>query len=139
MVSEADWPEVAFNLVRSGVCHVIPESEIFRVRGELLLNGLFGVEKGEDHDGVPVYRLIMNLVPLNDFCLNLAADIGGLPHWLGMNPFSLEPVEGLLVSSEDVRCFFYTLGLPSNWKPFLALTGWYPLVCNLKGSRNLAI
>lgn len=120
MVSEADWPEVASNLVRCGICGIIPESEVFRVRGSLLLNGLFGVEKGEDHAGTPLYRLIMNLVPLNSLCLGLSADIGGLPHWLGMNPFSLAPSEGLMISSEDVRCFFYTLGLPQCWKPFLA-------------------
>ena len=83
MVRDEDWPEVARNLVRCGVCQVIPESEIFRVHRELLLNGLFGVEKGEECDGIPTYRLIMNLVPLNEICLNLAADIAGLPHWLG--------------------------------------------------------
>ena len=120
MVSEQDWPEVAMNLVRAKVCKVIPESEVFKVRGVPLLNGLFGVEKGEERDGLPLYRLIMNLVPLNSLCLGLSADIAGLPHWLGMNPFSLEPSEGLLVSSEDVRCFFYTLGLPDAWAPFLA-------------------
>jgi hypothetical protein len=87
MVRDSDWPEVAANLVKAGVCQVIPESEVFKVRGKPLLNGLFGVEKGEDCSGVPLYRLIMNLVPLNSLCLSLAADIGGLPHWLGMNPF----------------------------------------------------
>ena len=114
-----DWPEVARNLVKARVCDVIPQSELCHVHGPPLLNGMFGVEKGEDHLGVPTYRLIMNLVPLNQLCLPLDADIRSLPHWLGMNPFSLEPAEGLLVSSEDVRCFFYTLSLPSCWKPFL--------------------
>ena len=120
MVSQEDWPEVARNLVSAGVCKVIPESEVFKVRGEPLLNGLFGVEKGEESGGIPTYRLIMNLVPLNGLCQGLSADISGLPHWLGMHPFSLEPSEGLLVSSEDVRCFFYTLALPECWLPFLA-------------------
>lgn len=133
MVSEADWPEVAVNLVKAGVCKVIPESEVFHVRGEPLLNGLFGVEKGEDHEGVPVYRLIMNLVPLNGLCLELAADISGLPHWMGMNPFSLQPSEGLLVSSEDVRCFFYTLALPPVWFPYLAFNKAVPDSLQLSG------
>ena len=78
------------------------------------------MEKGEECQGIPTYRLIMNLVPLNQLCLGLSGDINTLPHWLGMNPFSMEPSEGLLVSSEDVRCFFYTLRLPPCWKPFLA-------------------
>ena len=34
MVHEEDWDEVACNLVKAGVCAVIPESEIFHVRGE---------------------------------------------------------------------------------------------------------
>lgn len=120
MVSSDDWPEVACNLVRAGICKVIPESEIFHVHGSPVLNGLFGVEKGEECNGIPTYRLIMNLVPLNSICLGLDADISSLPHWMGMNPFSLSPSEGLLISSEDVRCFFYTLSLPACWLPFLA-------------------
>eukprot|EP00435_Cladocopium_sp_Y103_P007463 s167_g2.t1 len=52
MVSPSDWPEVARNLVKAGVCCVIPESEVFKVRGEPVLNGLFGVEKGEESNGV---------------------------------------------------------------------------------------
>ena len=60
MVSSDDWPEVACNLVRAGVCKVIPESEIFHVHGSPVLNGLFGVEKGEECNGIPTYRLIMN-------------------------------------------------------------------------------
>ena len=136
MVSEADWPEVAVNLVKAGVCSVIPESEVFKVDGQPLLNGMFGVEKGEDCGGIPTYRLIMNLIPLNGLCLNLAADIGGLPPWLGMNPFSLEPSEGLLISSEDVRCFFYTLALPSNWRPFLAFNKVVPASLQLAGCEE---
>ena len=133
MVSDSDWPEVADNLVKARVCKVIPESEVFKVRGVPLLNGLFGVEKGEDRDGIPLYRLIMNLVPLNSICLGLSADIAGLPHWLGMNPFALEPHEGMLVSSEDVRCFFYTLGLPSLWMPYLAFNRAVPDVMKPRG------
>eukprot|EP00435_Cladocopium_sp_Y103_P013721 s1034_g3.t1 len=133
MVSEKDWPEVAENLVKTGICKVIPESEVFRVRGKPLLNGLFGVEKGEELDGTPLYRLIMNLVPLNSLCLELAADIGGLPHWLGMSPYTLEPAEGMVVSSEDVRCFFYTLALPSSWMPFLCFNPEVPESLKLAG------
>ena len=120
MVRDSDWGEICRNLVSVGLCKIIPESEVFRVHDAPLLNGMFGVEKGEDHLGTPVYRLIMNLVPLNQLCLGLAADISSLPNWLGMNPFSMQPSEGLVVSSEDVRCFFYTLRLPESWLPYLA-------------------
>ena len=55
---------------------MVPESEVFRVGSHLLLNGLFGVEKNEEADGIPIYRLIMNLVPLNELCQPMAGDIG---------------------------------------------------------------
>ena len=57
----------------------------------------------------------MNLVPLNLLCLSLAADIGGFASLAGYEPLWVTTYsEGLLVSSEDVRCFFYTLGLPRS-------------------------
>lgn len=120
MVNDSDWEEVAINLVKCGICEVIPDSEIFRANGVAVRNGLFGVEKGETKEGFPVYRLIMNLVPLNSLAQPMEADIQTLPHWMGMNPFSLDVSEGLLVSSEDIRCFFYTLKLPRCWMPFLS-------------------
>ena len=46
-------------------------------------------------------------------------DICTLPHWFGMTPFHVEPHESLVVSGEDLRCFFYTLRLPSCWYPYL--------------------
>ena len=49
----------------------------------------------------------------------MAGDIQTLPHWFGMSPFHIEPHENLVVSSEDLRCFFYTLSLPTCWYPFL--------------------
>ena len=119
MVRDADWFSVAQGLMDAGVFGVVPESEVFRVNSKLLLNGLFGVEKHEEAQGIPIYRLIMNLVPLNELCQGMAGDIQTLPHWFGMSPFYMEPQENLVVSSEDLRCFFYTLSLPTCWYPFL--------------------
>ncbi|CAK9010766.1 unnamed protein product [Durusdinium trenchii] len=61
MAKDADWFAVAQGLIEAGVFGVVPESEVFRVNSKLLLNGLFGVEKGEEDQGIPIYRLIMNL------------------------------------------------------------------------------
>ena len=61
----------------------------------------------------------MNLMPLNDLCQGLAGDIPTLPHWFGVTPFHTEAHENLVVSSEDLRRFFYTLALPPCWFPFL--------------------
>ena len=78
--------------------------------------------RGEKRRGWKAFRftaLIMNLVPLNALCQGLHGDISTLPHWFGMTPFHIEPHESLVVSSEDLRCFFYTLRLPSCWYPYL--------------------
>eukprot|EP00438_Fugacium_kawagutii_P017572 Skav222235 [mRNA] locus=scaffold3059:49406:52188:- [translate_table: standard] len=136
MVDDHDWAEVATNLVRCGICEVIPDSEIFCAKGQAVRNGLFGVEKGETHAGFPTYRLIMNLVPLNALALPMDADIHTLPHWMGMNPFSLNVAEGLLVSSEDIRCFFYTLKLPRCWLPFLSFNKEVPKSMRPKGCNE---
>lgn len=82
---------------------------------------MFGVPKDEvSSEGYDVLRLIMNLVPLNGLCQPLAGDVDTLPTWSMMNPFFLQPHENLLISSEDVKCFFYTLSVPECWTPFLA-------------------
>lgn len=110
MVSDADWPAVCAGLVSSGICKYISEHDIFDTGSGPLLNGLFGVTKEEwTPSGTEIFRLIMNLVPLNGLCQPLAGDVDTLPNWGMMNPFFLQPSESLLVSSEDVKCFFYTM------------------------------
>lgn len=121
MVSDSDWGAVCAGLVRTGVCVYITEDEVFDTGHGPLLNGLFGVTKEEwAEDGTEIYRLIMNLIPLNNLCRPLQGDVDTLPSWGSMNPFFLQPSENLLVSSEDVKCFFYTLSVPSPWTKFLA-------------------
>lgn len=70
-------------------------------------------------NGMEVYRLIMNLIPLNSICESLAGDVNSLPGWSLMNPFFIQPGEDLLVSSEDVRCFFYVMRVPDCWIKYL--------------------
>jgi hypothetical protein len=127
MVSDSDWAEVCLGLVNAGVCTFIEESEVFSTGEGPLLNGLFGVSKEEvTPEGVEVYRLIMNLVPLNSLCRPMAGDVATLPSWSGMSPFFIQPTQCLLISSEDVKCFFYTLSLPSCWVKYLAFNKQVP-------------
>ena len=95
------------------------ESQLHHMQGRPLLNGLFGVLKEETHKGQPVHRLIMNLVPLNRPCKSITGDVSTLPAWPNMNGFYIQPGETLLISSEDVRCFFYLFKVPQEWRPFL--------------------
>lgn len=121
MVDDDSWGDVCIGLLKAGVCILLEEDEVFKVDGVPLLNGMFGVSKDEyTGDGVEIMRLIMNLIPFNRLCRPLAGDIDTLPSWSLMSPFFLQPTENLLVSSEDVKCFFYTLSLPSCWSKYLA-------------------
>ena len=120
MVRDEDWGAVCAGLVKKGVCTFLTREEVFDTGQGPLLNGLFGVTKDEVVDGVDVYRLIMNLIPLNGICMALSGDVATLPSWSAMSPYFIQPTESLLVSSEDVRCFFYTMSVPEEWRKYLA-------------------
>eukprot|EP00438_Fugacium_kawagutii_P021648 Skav231607 [mRNA] locus=scaffold1636:8556:16397:- [translate_table: standard] len=119
MVPDHAWEETCKGLVSSGLCGLIPESQVIHVDGKPLLNGLFGVSKGEVADGHEVHRLIMNLIPLNNICRGMDGDVATLPSWSSTSPLCLLPEEQLVVSSEDVRCFFYIFAVPPSWHRYL--------------------
>lgn len=129
MVPDHAWAEVCQGLVSTGVCCLIKEDDVFHVDGAPLLNGLFGVTKDEWHEGHEVYRLIMNLIPLNGIAEPLRGDVETLPMWSMMTPLQLHPDEALVVSSEDVRCFFYTMGVPQPWWKYMAFNKRVPDGC----------
>lgn len=62
-------------------------------------------------EGCPIHRLIMDLRPANLVCRAIDGDVSTLPTWATMSPLQLMPSEDLVISSEDVRCFFYLPGL----------------------------
>ena len=126
MVREEDWGEVCSGLVKKGVCTFLSRDEVFDTGQGPLLNGLFGVAKDERVDNVEVYRLIMNLIPLNGICSGLSGDVSTLPSWSSMSPYFIQPTESLLISSEDVRCFFYTMSVPEAWWKYLAFNKTVP-------------
>lgn len=138
MVDDTEWPAVCAGLLHTGVCCLLEEDEVFTVRGEKLLNGLFGVSKDDwTPEGDEIFRIIMNLVPLNSLCRPMSGDVDTLPAWGGMSPFFLQPTEQLLISSEDVKCFFYTMKVPDCWVRFLAFNKPVPdevLPQHLRGS-----
>ena len=119
MIADCAWEEVCRGLVSSGICSMMPEDQLYHVSGKPLLNGLFGVSKGEVADGYEVHRLIMNLIPVNNLCRGFQGDVSTLPAWSSGGSLHLMPSEQLLISSEDVRCFFYIFRVPENWRRFL--------------------
>ena len=114
LVHDDNWLEVCKGLLSRGVCTPIHED------GAPVLNGLFGVPKDEEVDGIPIHRLIMDLRPCNLVCRALEGDVSTLPSWATMGPLQIMPTEDLVVSSEDVRCFFYIFKIPSEWRKLLA-------------------
>ena len=120
MVPDDQWETMCKGLLSRGICGLIAEREIHHVQGRPLLNGLFGVLKEETDRGQEVHRLIMNLIPLNKLCKGVEGDVSTLPAWPSMSSYFIQPTEDLLISSEDVRCFFYLFRVPREWLPFLA-------------------
>ena len=105
MVDDDAWPEVCAGLVRHGLCEVMPLREVYHLRGKPILNGLFGVTKEEFSGSWEVFRLIMNLIPVNKLCRNLGGDVCTLPNWSGMTAYLMDEGE-VTLSSEDIRCSF---------------------------------
>lgn len=136
LVPQEDWREFCENLLRLGVFSRVHEDDVHRVAGQPLLNGLFGVSKNEFVGGVEIQRIIMNLVPCNGVCRSFEGDISTLPSWAGMSAMHLQPHEDLVVSSEDVRAFFYIFKVPPSWYPFLAFNRELPKeLCGDKPGR----
>ena len=119
MVEPGSWDEICKGLVDKHICEIWPVEDLFHWQGQVLLNGLFAVGKNEFIDGKETQRLIMNLTPLNSISQNLSGDVGTLPGLAGFSGFLLEDDQVALLSSEDIKCFFYLFAVPDAWKPFL--------------------
>ena len=119
MVEKDGWWELCHGLIDRKVCDVMPIDQLCHVQGKPLLNGMFAVGKGEFKDGLETQRLIMNLIPVNTLCKSLAGDISTLPGIAGLSGFLLDAGEVVLLSSEDIRCFFYLFSVPDQWKRYL--------------------
>ena len=105
LVPAEHWESFCKSLLDKGVFSRVHESDLCCIDDQPVLNGLFGVSKGEFKEGFEAMRIIMNMVPLNHICRGMDGDVATLPSWSGMSPLTLMPDEDLVVSSEDVRCF----------------------------------
>ena len=126
MVQDGQWELLVEGLVNKGVCEIMALGDIYHLDNKPVLNGLFAVGKGELQGELETQRLIMNLTPVNALCRSLAGDVSTLPALAGMNGYLLEEGEVLLLSSEDIRCFFYLIAVPKSWKRFLGFNRLVP-------------
>ena len=119
MVEDGSWTDLCRGLVEKNICEVWPKTSLFQCNGMTLLNGLFAVGKGEYQGPRETQRLIMNLTPLNSLCRSLEGDVSTLPGLSGFGGFLLDKGEVALISSEDIKCFFYLFSVPESWKRYL--------------------
>ena len=126
MVQDGQWAVLVEGLVAKGVCEIMALDDVYHLDDKPVLNGLFAVGKGELQGELETQRPIMNLTPVNALCRSLAGDVGTLPALAGMNGYLLEEGEVLLLSSEDIRCFFYLFAVPESWKRYLGFNRLIP-------------
>ena len=126
MLVEEDWPLLVEGLVQRNICKIMPVDQLYHINNEPLLNGLFGIGKNEYVDSVETQRLIMNLTPVNSLVRELQGDVGTLPSLQNFGQLFLGEDEQLLVSSEDVRCFFYLFRTPPCWHKYMGFNKLLP-------------
>ena len=131
------WREVVSGLLQRQICGIMPLSEAFKVGGQPILGGLFGVPKNETTpDGVEVLRLIMDLRPVNENFLPLGGDLSTLPVISQMAQLEVHPSEGVVISSEDIRAMFYIIGVPPVWNKFLGFSRPIPRDMRPEGAQE---
>ena len=112
-----------FKLLESrGVTSWIPAEEVFSDETGECLNGLFGVIKPGKFctSGLPVLRVIMNLIPSNRLFQVITGDVQFLPHGAAWIPLVLRDGEELRVSQGDMSAAFYLFRIPDAWQTFMS-------------------
>ena len=147
MVSDTEWPSVAKLLFDEGIVLPIPDEDVARCRGEMVLNGLFGVEKpsrapdGSEAQGPVALRTIMNLVPSNSLQVGITGDIHTLPSPARWRTLHLSEDVALVWSEEDIQCMFYVFEMHPAWRPYFTFSkrvSWEALGVRRSGSTLLA-
>ena len=119
--------EVCEALVRFGICEWIKGSEVVEVRGQRVLNGLFGVRKPATlASGEPILRVIMNLKATNSVMHQIRGAVEGLPAITAWQAAVLDNSESFHYYQSDISSAFYLFELPRAWLKFLAFAVSYP-------------
>ena len=115
-IIEEDRRKLALLLCERGVCCWTREREVLRMKGQKVLNGLFGVSKGVLLDSQkPILRLIMNLIPVNSVTCQLRGLVSELPSITQYLGICLNGDETLDLGQSDMTSAFYPFGLPPEW------------------------
>ena len=120
IVAEDKLP-VAKELVSRSICRWIDLEEVHVVKGQRLLNGLFGVTKPTLlGDKSPVLRVIMNLVPINAITHQLQGAVDSLPAITAWQSLVLDGDETIAIWQSDMSSAFYLFKIPEQWGKYLS-------------------
>ena len=112
---------IAEELVSRNICRWIDLEEVHVVQGKKLLNGMFRVSKPSlTDDGLPVLRVIMNLVPINKITHQLPGAVDSLPATTAWQSTVLDGDESVSMWQSDMSSAFYLFRIPKQWGKFLA-------------------
>ena len=115
-----DRQALASLLVERNVCVWVPDSEVLKIDGCRVLNGLFGVGKGKFlEDGREIQRVIMNLIPSNSVMAQAKGATSGLPSITQYLSMVLDGNEEIQLFQSDMSSAFYLFAIPRSWSPYL--------------------
>ena len=105
---EKDKGAIARELVKRRVCDWLPLDKVYSVKGQKILNGMFGVVKPSViEDGSPVLRVIMNLTGSNATQKQLEGGCSGLPAITSWQSIAMDGSEQLRLFQSDMSAAFY--------------------------------
>ena len=119
-IQRGEEKELGELLVRRNICCWTPEDRVLRYRGQMVLNGLFGVPKStilSNHQSA--LRCIMNLIPSNSVLRAIPGRVARLPgitQWLNV---CLEGDETVRLCQSDMVSAFYLFRVPRSWAELL--------------------
>ena len=134
--STGERKKIVRMLYEDGILEETDEKHMWRFRGELVSSGMFAVGKAKKKKVLrrnltygEQQRLIFNLIPPN--ALHADLEIGEndlLPSEGQFNAVYMLPLQRLLMSARDRRCFFYVFLMPPGWSGVFALCLWIPWI-----------
>eukprot|EP00438_Fugacium_kawagutii_P033546 Skav210145 [mRNA] locus=scaffold268:110196:114229:+ [translate_table: standard] len=126
-VAKEEALPLARELVRRRICRWTEEDDVLRYRGEMVLNGAFGVQKSAFLDtNEPVLRFIMNLIPSNSVHKTISGRVSKLPSICSWTNIFVDQGELVSVCQSDMAAAFYLFALPPSWSRQLCFNLSFP-------------
>lgn len=119
----SEWKLIVKAGIDRGMFAMVDEADLFvNQLGAPVLNGVMGVDKEKDVDGVltTLLRFICILTRLNQYMRKLGGDEHTLPQAAFLSRIISEDGESLVVDGEDLQSFFNLFRLHKAWRGYMA-------------------